>query len=131
MAYVVPRNVECMTHKFKDHDFEKRALIRRIQRDMDLITRMSNNIQTRANVINHLVMINDWYLQENAISIQKGGDDTDSVHLTELADFFNRYGGLLVEIDKIMYNTLELVSNNFDYEDEDIQDTINRVKRCQ
>lgn len=118
-----------ITTKFVADDTRtKREIIRKIADNAKAISKRSQEIESMAGTISQLTMVNDWYLQENVIQMQEIGLQAETTHLTDVYAFYEKYLTLLNELHVLMRNTVEIVSSQFDYEDEDIQDTISRIQ---
>jgi hypothetical protein len=115
--------------QFRDDKDENRSIVREINSATERIAYLSNAIQMRNQCIAYLVMINDWYIQDNDDSIGRARDDAEQKHLEDLYTFFDSYADQLAEIDECLKQVVDILSGNFDYEDDDIQKTIRRVEK--
>jgi hypothetical protein len=119
-----------MAFKFaKDRKYQE--LLSRMDDAVSDVSETTNTIQQRAGIIANISMINDWYIQENSMAIHEHGEDADMKHLEQCVAFFEKYGQMIREIDVVLNDTIQIISDNFDYKDEDIQNTIERLKRFQ
>lgn len=125
MAFVRLRNVGHMVFEFKRS--KNLDLVNKIRLNVADIQDRSSKIQEQLNTVAHLVMVNDWYIQENMLCIEEDSEGATREHLEEVNTFFEDYGKQLTEVNKLLDSIVEIIANNFDYDDESIQDTIKRV----
>lgn len=105
-----------------------RDIVNKIKIYVSEIQDQSSSAQSKLQAIAHLIMVNDWYIQENSVEIGQDYEGASDEHMQEVRDFFIEYNKQLREVNLILEQIVDIIANNFDYEDESIRDTIARVK---
>jgi hypothetical protein len=118
-----------MVYTFKIDDEKKKQLAQSISEKNTQITRVSNEIQTKCNLLSQLIMVNDWYMSEGTTAISQHYEDADEKYLVFIDDFYLRYGMQLNEFNEILQNVISILKDNINYDDEDIKRTIDRVMK--